>query len=184
MSGMPLTPAEIAELQARDVPSDIRLAARMGPDYRTFHDDEQIMASLLEDGFIDEELYALVEQSRFGYKNYLPAHAAPDFVRTVSEVQNSAPILTMVSQTVGGHRVGDVAVPYRRQDIAGMDSRSIKELIKEQLVRGEISFAEGMDLIDQFAAKREQEGETDAEEADKLRTLARQWKRMMEEAME
>lgn len=163
--GMDVTPEEVMEVMAREAPVDLRLATRMpNGAYKRFHDTEATWTDMHERGLVDKELYSKLLNGRHSFKQTLPAAAASDFVRMVGEAKNPTPYLAMVSQAAGAKKIGNDLVAIRREDIPGMDSRELSEIINEPLVREELSFEGGMQLLEVMAAKKVAEGDMDNEE--------------------
>lgn len=181
----PVTPDELVEVMAREVPADLRLAGRMpGKTFKRFHDTEQTWTAMLEMGLIDDRLYKKALDSRFSFKVHLPARAAGDYIKGVAEAKNPTPMLAMVSQAVGAKRIGNDVVPIRREDVPGMDSRELMEVIKEPLVRKELSFEGGMEILEVLATKHVQEGAVEDDEMKEFLDAARHFKRMMKKVIE
>lgn len=161
--GAPPTPEEMQEVMARDVAQDIRLAARLQGKSKRFHDAEQLSAFFYEVGLIDYDLYKKITSSRWGFKNMLPAQAAMDYIKAVSESKNPTPLLAMVSQTVGAKKIGNEVVPIRREDIPGLASKDLIKLIRDPVVRRDLTFEGGMEILEVVASKKMAEGSIDQE---------------------
>lgn len=184
MAGAPLTatPDEQAELFARETPSDIRLAARMpGKAYTEFHTIDQTWAFMLERGLITQEVYEDVQQGRFSYKQKIPAAAAPDYIEKVGQAKNSVPLLAMVSQAAGYRRKGDQLEAILRQEVPGLDPRSIVEHIMDPLVQDQISLRGGLEMLQVAAKKKVEVGEWEDDEAKKFVELSRKFAPLLEQ---
>ena len=89
---------EIERLLAREVPPDIRLAARLGKRYEEFQNAEAILGAMREDGLIDLEAFKPVSISK--------------------------------------------------EDVAGMDSRTIEEIIRDPIINDTLTLREVIELVE------------------------------------
>jgi hypothetical protein len=177
----PVTPEEQLEVMARELPPDLRLAGRMpGKTYLAFHNAETILANMLEIGAIDDALYKKVLDGRFSFKNMFPARAAVDWVKAVSEMKNPGSFVAMVSNAAGAKIIGNEVVPIMRADVVGLkDSRSIMEVIRDNLVKEQLSFHDGLEILETVEQRLKQEGvQDDVETAEALDTI-RSFKSLM-----
>lgn len=183
MAGPPpsVTPDEILEALAHDMPPDMRLAGRLPGDYyRTFHRTEMIWTHMLELGLISSAVYESVMGARLSFKFNLPAMAAPDYIKFVATSSNPAPLLALVSQSVGAKKLGDSTVPIRREDVMGMDPRTIQDLMQERLVRQELSLEGALAAAEIVISKQVEEGSLDDEDAKDLVRGARQFRQVID----
>ena len=171
----PLTPEERQEVMAQDVPAPVRLAAYMpaGRAFQEFHRVETALAHMHELGLLPLELYERILDHRLSYRYYAPVATAPDVVRALAEAKNPTPLLAMISQTVGAKKLGDRILPIRREDVPGMDTRSLEELIQEPLVKKRLSFEAGLEIVRQLAKRRAKTGQDQDEEVERLLAAAR-----------
>jgi hypothetical protein len=86
----------------------------------------------------------------------------------------------LVSQSVGAKKLGDSTVPIRREDVLGMDPRTIQELMEERLVRQEMSLDGALAAAELVISKQVDEGSLDDDDAKDLVRSARQFKRVIE----
>lgn len=171
----PLTPEERQEVMAQDVPAPVRLAAYMpaGRAFHEFHRVETALAHMHELGLLPLELYQRILDHRLSYRYYAPVATAPDVIKALSEAKNPTPLLAMISQTVGARKLGERVLPIRREDVPGMDTRTMEELIQEPLVKKRLSFDAGLEIVRQLAKRRAAAGLGQEAEVEKLLAAAR-----------
>lgn len=171
-AGAPIEKDEITEVLAHYQPSDVKLGSRLGPLFPIFTDVERVLTSMVENGWIDSALYGRVIDSRFSFKQTLPDMAMSTILKGVSESKNANVFLSMWSTAAGAKRIGDKIVPVMKSDIPGMDAREMHELINERLMREEVSFKDGMDVVKAIIERAKVRGEMDDEEAKEFITAA------------
>lgn len=184
-----VTETELMEAMAREMPPDVRMAVRMpGEHFKSFHRTELMWTMALEEGKIGEALYNRImgkgEGGRASFKYNAPAMALPDYVKAIAEAKNATPLLAPVSQAVGAKVVGDKVVPIRREDVPGMDARTVTEIMQESLVRKDISFQSGIEIAEMLAAKKVTEGTIDDEEAKEVIELSRKFGKVLNKLLE
>lgn len=178
-----VTPEQLQEVLAHQMPPDLRLAARMPKTFSKFHNLDAIVHHMYEKGWISKETFEGTQNSRFSYKQKMPAEAAQDYIEGVMGAKNPAPVMAMVSQAAGARRRGDKVEPILRSEVPGMDPRSIQQVINDPLVTEELSLSAGMEFMQIMAAKMANEGEIEDEDVKEFTKVSNTFLRLLDKMM-